>query len=175
MRTLLLIFLLLTGEAKAQPAQRLHAIVNAYYQIGLFNGNVQITEKGKTIFMRSYGYADVSTGKKNTAATRFNACSITKPVTATVILKLVAAGKLNLDQQLSAFYPSLPGSDSIKIRQLLSHTSGIYNYNNDFSMPVGSEKEIIDWLEKKPLDFKPGSQFRYSNTGYFLLGFIIEN
>ncbi|MBN8784049.1 MAG: serine hydrolase [Terrimonas ferruginea] len=174
MRILLLIFLLLAGKTNAQSEQRLHAIVNAYYQIGLFNGNVQITEKGKTIFAGSYGYADMSAGRKNTAATRFNAYSITKPVTATVLLKLVAEGKLNLDQRLSSFYPSMPGSDSITIRHLLSHTSGIYNYNNDFSMPVGSEKEMIDWLEKKPLDFKPGSQFRYSNTGYFLLGFIIE-
>ncbi len=174
MRILLLIFLLLAGKTNAQSEQRLHAIVNAYYQIGLFNGNVQITEKGKTIFMRSYGYADMSAGRKNTAATRFNAYSITKPVTATAILKLVVAGKLDLDQTLSFFYPALPGSDSITIRHLLSHTSGIYNYNNDFSMPVSSEKEMIAWLEKKPLDFKPGSQFRYSNTGYFLLGFIIE-
>jgi len=174
MRIWFLVLLLMAREATAQPARRLHSIVNAYYQLGLFNGNVQITEKGKTIFMRSYGYADRSAGKKNTAATRFNAYSITKPVTATVILKLVGEGKLDLEQRLSSFYPSLPGSDSITIRHLLSHTSGIYNYNNDFSMPVSSEKEMITWLEKKPLGFQPGSQFRYCNTGYFILGFIIE-
>jgi len=119
MRILLLIFLLLAGKTNAQSEQRLHAIVNAYYQIGLFNGNVQITGKGKTIFAGSYGYADMSAGRKNTAATRFNAYSITKPVTATVLLKLVAEGKLNLDQRLSSFYPSMPGSDSITIRHLL--------------------------------------------------------
>lgn len=174
MTRLLLMLLFIAGQVNAQSAQQLHALINAYYQIGLFHGNVEITEKGKTIFSRPYGYADINNGKKHTATMRFNAYSITKAVTATVILKLAADRKLDPDQRLSSFYPSLPGSDSITIRHLLSHTSGIYNYNNDFSMPVGSEREMVAWLEKKPLDFTPGSQFRYSNTGYFLLGFIIE-
>lgn len=178
-RLFIFIHLMLFIPAKgfAQPAgrqQRLEAIMNSYHRLGLFNGSISITKKGRTIFRQSCGYADATSKRKNSAGTKFNIYSITKSFTATVILKLVAEKQITLEQKLSAYYPSLPGSDTITIRHLVTHTSGIYNYNNDFTMPVGSEAEMIAWLEKKPLDFVPGSRFRYSNTGYFLLGFIIE-
>lgn len=164
---------LFTSGQASSPA-RLNAIMNAYHQLGLFNGNVLIANNEGIIFQQSYGAADVATKRKNTAATRFNIYSITKPFTATVILQLVNEKLLSLDEPISRFFPSLPAADSITVRHLLTHSSGLFAYNNDFSMPVTSEAAMIGWLSEKPLDFPPGSQFRYNNTGYYLLGYIIE-
>ncbi|WZN40739.1 serine hydrolase [Chitinophaga pollutisoli] len=82
--------------------------------------------------------------------------------------------KISLGDRLSRFYPSLPAGDSITIRHLLTHTSGLYVYNNDFSMPTHTEEAMIRFLAGRPLEFAPGSKWRYCNTGYYLLGFIIE-
>ncbi|SJZ54801.1 serine hydrolase [Sediminibacterium ginsengisoli] len=154
-------------------SQRLNTIIDTYHQLGLFNGNVLIAEKNKIIFEKSYGYADLAAQRKNVPGTRFNIYSITKPVTASVILQLVAENKLRLDEPISRFFPALPDADSITIEQLLTHSSGLYAYNNDFNMPVTDEAAMIDWLIKQPLAFRPGSSFQYNNTGYFLLGYII--
>ncbi len=153
---------------------RLNAIMNAYHQLGLFNGNVLIANNENIIFQQSYGAADLSSNRKNSAVTRFNIYSITKPFTSTVILQLAGENLLSLDEPISRFFPTLSAADSITVRHLLTHSSGLFAYNNDFSMPVTSEAAMLSWLGEKPLDFRPGSQFRYNNTGYYLLGYIIE-
>lgn len=153
---------------------KLEELMNTYAQAGLFNGSVYISQKGRLLLNKGYGVADFSKQVKNTSESQYIVYSITKSVTATLVLKLVEEGKISLNEKLSRFYPSFPSGDSITIEHLLTHTSGVYNYNNDFSMPVDSEKSMLAFLQKKQLSFLPGTQWSYCNTGYFLLGFIIE-
>ena len=89
-------------------------------------------------------------------------------------------GKLNIEDKLSKYFPELPFADSVTIYNLLTHTSGIYNYTNngDFMKteavkPTDKEK-IFALFRNKPLEFTPGSKYNYSNSGYSLLGYIIE-
>jgi D-alanyl-D-alanine carboxypeptidase len=108
--------------------------------------------------------------------------SVTKPFTAVLILKLVEAGQLSLDDRLSQWFPDFPGADQITIRQLLNHSSGIADV---LEFPAILGKTIIPWISWKPselvqivagakLHFTPGSAFHYSNTNYILLGLIAE-
>jgi len=121
-------------------------------------------------------------GEANTPKTKFFIGSLTKQFTAAAIMTLQEDGLINIDSSIIKYlpdYPTDPGS-RITVRQLLTHTSGIPNYTDDIEVlfkrtqPM-SEQEIIEEFEKKPLDFEPGTKFKYSNSGYILLGKIIEN
>lgn len=171
---LVLIFFTKVGLAQSTTSQKLEQLITAYHEVGLFNGSVLVVQKSQILFNKSYGYRDFEAQTLATENTKYLAYSITKSVTATLILKLVEDHKLSLQDKLSTFYPSLPFADSITIEHLLTHTSGIYAYNNDYSMPVESEQAMINFLKQSKLDFKPGTSWRYCNTGYYLLGFIIQ-
>ena len=100
--------------------------------------------------------------------------------TSVMIFQLIEEGKLSLDTTLAGFYPNIRNADKITISMLLSHRSGIHNFTNkpEFSQYMTSPKskgEMIEIIEALESDFKPGSQTRYSNSGYLLLGFIIED
>jgi CubicO group peptidase (beta-lactamase class C family) len=117
----------------------------------------------------------------NDSNTVFQIGSITKQFTATVILKLQEEGKLSVHDKLSAYFPQFKYAGEITIENLLTHTSGIYNYTIDIDdqdsavacNPINKQL-LLDLMFKHHLDFKPGSQFRYDNSGYYLLGLIIE-
>ncbi|WP_109698157.1 serine hydrolase [Chitinophaga deserti] len=158
------------GDLSAQLDQ----YMKACHTTGLFNGSVLISVEGKTLLAKGYGYSNITSGALNTAATKYPIYSITKSMTAVLVMQLIEKKLLTPDDRLSRFYPSLPAADSITIGHLLSHTSGIYPYNNDYSMPTQSEEEMIRFLSGRRPGFRSGSQWQYSNTGYYLLGFIIE-
>jgi D-alanyl-D-alanine carboxypeptidase len=124
------------------------------------------------------GIEDRSTGRAMLASDRFRIASITKTFTAAVVLQLVDEGRLHLTDTLSTFV-AFPGGDAITIRQLLAHTSGIYDYFNSPPVEaaygrVWTREEVIDVARAQPPVFAPGSNWGYSNTNYFLLGMIIE-
>lgn len=160
------------------PADSLPAQLNQYMTAcnaaGLFNGSVLISVEGKTLLAKGYGYSNIASGTLNTASTRYPVYSITKSMTAVLVMQLIEKKLLSPEDRLSRFYPSLPAADSITIGHLLSHTSGLYPYNNDYTMPTASEEAMIRFLSGRRPGFRPGSQWQYSNTGYYLLGFIIE-
>ncbi|MEP6950366.1 MAG: serine hydrolase domain-containing protein, partial [Ginsengibacter sp.] len=116
----------------------------------------------------------------NNEQTIFQLGSITKQFTSAVILKLQEEKKLSVSDKLSKYFPKYPKGDSITIEQLLTHTSGIYNYTNDQNFMANeitkpATREMMMALFKdKPLDFSPGTGWNYSNSGYSLLGYIIE-
>lgn len=170
----LLLFIVKPGLAQSTTSQKLEQLITAYHKVGLFNGSVLVAQKGQILLNKSSGYRNFDTQTSATENTKYLAYSITKSVTATIILKLIEDHKLSLQDKLSTFYPSLPFADSITIEHLLTHTSGLYAYNNDYSMPVESEQAMINFLKQSKLDFKPGTSWRYCNTGYYLLGFIIQ-
>jgi len=130
---------------------------------------------------KAYGLANVATHLPNDTLTRFPVLSLTKSFTATAILKLQEEGKLSVKDKISKYFPDYQYGDKVTIENLLTHSSGINNYTDivgeeDSSIinhPVSKEK-ILQVFYTKPLAFSPGSRFSYSNSGYFLLGLIIE-
>jgi CubicO group peptidase (beta-lactamase class C family) len=149
---------------------------------GRFNGNVLIAERGKVIYERSFGYADVSTKKPHTALSSFPIASITKTVTATAILQLQEKGKLQITDGVTKYLPNFP-YPNVTIRHLLSHTSGLPDYDELFLAllanhpdTVFTNKDLIpaSIVGKLPLAFQPGAEFEYNNANFNVLALIVE-
>lgn len=157
----------LIASAAAQTA--LDTIMNAYK----FQGSVLVARKGEVLLKKGYG-------SHNDENTIYQIASVTKTFTATLILKLADQHKLSLQDKLSKYYPDYPHGDSITIENLLTHTAGIYNYteNGDYmsssaDKPI-TEEQMLLLFKDHPLDFSPGTGWNYSNSGYMLLGYIIQ-
>jgi CubicO group peptidase (beta-lactamase class C family) len=170
---------LFAGSLHAQDSTRnkIDELLNAYQQLGKFNGSALVANKNGIILGKGYGFKNFGDSSLNEANAIFQIASATKQFTAVTILKLVELKKLALTDRLSGFYPEFPKGDSITIENLLTHTSGITDHFNDSdlkpSTPV-TEEIIQATVKKYGLDFSPGSDWHYSNKGYQLLGFIIE-
>ena len=128
------------------------------------------------------GLADVDTGRELRPSDRFRVGSVTKSFLATLVLQLVASGDLDLDASVADYRPGLlPDGDKITLRQLLNHTSGLYNYTDDpefvdeaFTGAAFTPRELIAWSVKHGPLFPPGEQHSYSNTGYIVLGILVR-
>jgi len=155
-------------------SQKLDELMNAYCKVNKFNGTVLVARKGKILLEKGYGISDARTNRVNDINSIFQTYSITKTFTSTVIMKLVEMEKLSLSDKLSKFYPEFPKGDSITVENLLTHTSGIYDYTRGNDMPDNTEGSFIKFIASRPLDFSPGTGWAYSNSGYWLLGFIIK-
>ena len=141
-------------------------------------GSITIARDGKVLYTRSFGYGQITDSIKKplTEDTKYRIASITKTYTAVMIFQLVEEGKLKLSDHLDKFFPQIPNASKITIAQILSHRSGIPDLNVDAgwrSQPRTHEEVIAAIAKGKPL-FEPDSQNVYSNTGYVLLGFILE-
>lgn len=153
--------------------QQLDNLMAAYNKVNRFNGSVLVARKGEILLRKGYGLQDAKSHAMNDEKSIFQVYSITKSFTSTMIMKLVEEEKLSLTDKLSKFYPDFPKGDSITVEHLLTHTSGIYDYTRGNDMPDQTEASFIKFIQTKPLDFSPGSGWSYSNSGYWLLGFII--
>jgi CubicO group peptidase (beta-lactamase class C family) len=167
------------AAAQSIPA-KLDTLVTAYVNALGFGGAVIVATKDGVIFEKGYGYKDRSTKSPNDTNSIFQIGSITKQFTAAIVLQLLEEKKLSLLDSLSKYIPDYPGGNQITIEQLLTHTAGVYNYTNDTdfvnhgtTQPIKRDS-MIACFEYKPLDFIPGHKYSYSNSGYFLLGYIIE-
>jgi D-alanyl-D-alanine carboxypeptidase len=133
---------------------------------------VAIVQRGKIAYARTFGSADDQT--------RFRIASLTKMMTAVSVLQLVDRGRIKLDERVSTYLPNAPYADRITVRQLLNHTSGLYNYGDD-SFKAGANKKpttpqnILELVAAQPLVSPPGTRFSYSNSGYVVLGQIVEH
>jgi len=144
-----------------------------------FSGVVLIAEKGKPVYHKAFGYGNMETNQKVDTTSIFELASVSKQFTATLIAMLHGAGKLNYDDPIEK-YLSVP-YQGITIRHLLNHTSGLPDYQKlmdekwDKNKVAGNE-DILAYLKKfRPsILFKPGEKYSYSNTGYVLLGSIVE-
>lgn len=158
--------------------------LQAYFQKACasqkFMGAVEVALNGKIVYSDACGWADAEWNVKNTIDTRFRTGSIAKQFTAAAILLLREQGKFDLQDSIGKFLPDLPESwRSATIHQLLTHTSGIPTYTQGpvferMKRTGATPKEMTDSVRDKPLDFAHGSQFKYDNTGYILLGMLIE-
>jgi len=138
-----------------------------------------VLKDGKPVLRKAYGYADLEHGVAATTATNYRLASMSKQFTAAAILLLAEDGKLKLDDSIRRWLPSLPASDQgITIHHLLSHASGLIDYED--LIPPGATKQLNDADVLRMLSaetrsyFAPGTSYRYSNSGYVLLGLIVE-
>src|SRR6266436_2759532 len=171
------------GAAVAQDkGRKIDELVSVYNKYGQFNGSVLVADSGKVIFKKGFGLANMEWNIPNQPDTKFRLGSITKQFTATLILQLVEQGKIKLDGKLTDYLPDYRKDTGAKvtIHNLLSHTSGVPNYTaqQGFFQNVSRNPFTVDDFIKKyasgDLEFEPGTKFNYSNSGYFLLGAIIE-
>ena len=167
------------AQDHAVKIQEVLALAQKYRQ---FNGSVLVAENGKVIYKGAFGSANMEWNIPNTPDTKFRLGSITKQFTATVIMQLVEQGKIKLDAKLSDYLPEYRKDvgDKVTIHHLLTHTSGIPSYTSQpgFFENVSRNPYKVDEFVQKyasgDLQFEPGSKYTYNNSGYFLLGAIIE-
>jgi CubicO group peptidase (beta-lactamase class C family) len=174
------VFVFVATSCFAQDAARMEEVVQTYVQNKTFMGAVLVARGSDVILSKGYGSANLEWDLPNTPATKFRLGSITKQFTAASILLLEERGKLSLDDPIKKHMPDAPAAwDAITIFNLLTHTSGITNFTAlpDYKslkldeMPVA--KTIVT-VRDKPLDFVPGEKMSYSNSGYLVLGHVIE-
>src|SRR5690606_24056848 len=144
-----------------------------------FNGSVALSENGKIIYERSLGFADFETKTQNNADTKFRIGSISKTFTAALILKAEEEGKLNLEQKIDLYFPTIKNANKITIENLLNHRSGIHSFTDDSSYlewntQPKTKEELIALISNYNADFEPDSKADYSNSNYVLLSFILE-
>lgn len=145
------------------------------------NGNVLVAENGKPVYKKSFGFADFKNKTPNSESSRFNIASISKTFTSVAILQLKEKGKLNFNDPVKKYLPEFPFAD-ITIRHLLSHTSGLPDFDlyDDLyekePLRIVSNKDVLPQLNKwkEPLPFKPGEKWGYSNTNYNVLALLVE-
>jgi len=156
-------------------------VAQALKTTGAAGLSVAIARRGEVVLAKGYGLADVEFDVKADVDTMFRIGSVTKQFTAALVMRLVEQKKLALDDDLSKYVPDFPlQGHKVTIRQLLDHTSGIPSYTD-----IGEEwakkwplelthEELLALVKDKPFDFEPGTKWAYNNTGYYLLGMVIE-
>src|ERR1041385_1040776 len=167
------------AQDKAAKIDELMKVYNSYRQ---FNGAVLVAENGKVIFKKGYGMANMEWNIPVETDTKFRLGSITKQFTSMLIMQLVQEGKIKLDGKLTDYLTDYrkDTGDRITIHQLLNHTSGIPSYTglpNFFQDISRNPYTVSDFVKKYAsgdLEFEPGTKWNYNNSGYFLLGAIIE-
>jgi len=177
-----LILLIVTVQVSAKSSSKqMDALLNDLFEKNGPGGVALVVKDGKTVYRKAFGMANLELGIKMKPDHIFRIGSITKQFTASAILKLVEEGKIKLDANITEYIEDYPThGHTITIEQLLNHTSGIKSYT---SMPKWDNEErkrdftpaeLVDYFKNEPMDFAPGEKFRYNNSGYILLGHIIE-
>ena len=144
-------------------------------------GSVTLAKDGKVLYSRAIGYSQINGAEKksSTATTKYRIGSVTKMFTAAMIFQLVEQGKLNLTDTLDKFFPQIPNAGKITVAQMLAHRGGIYDFTDDrdfrsWKMNAKTKDEMIAIIAKGKPVFEPGEKTEYSNSGFVLLGYIIE-
>lgn len=168
-------------EPASSLKQRLDRLVLDCYPSATEPGAaVLVRVNGKTVLRKGYGMADLEKGVKITPDMIFRIASVTKQFTAVAILQLVKAGKVSLSDPITKYVPEFEThGKTITIENLLTHTSGLFNVTavDGFLSQITRDLkpiEVANQIADKPLEFEPGSRFKYSNTNYILLGMVIE-
>ena len=172
-----------TPVSTATPPLDLPARVEAWLgplvHDDLISGTVLVARDGEEALAKGYGPADREHDRPNTPETKFRLGSLTKQFTAAAILVLEQQGRLRVEDPLSHYYPDFTRAGEITLHHLLSHTSGIPNFNqrHDYGekmMLPWTTDQVVAWMRPDSLDFDPGARFSYSNSNYVLLAGVIE-
>ncbi|KAF2514895.1 serine hydrolase domain-containing protein [Flavobacterium foetidum] len=178
-----LFFIVFTTNLSNSQTQevKIDSLLKAYGRLNKFNGTALVIEKRQKIYERSYGYSDKTQNKLISSQSVFPIGSLTKPFTALLILRLFDEHKISINEPVSNFVEDFPNGKEITVKHLLTHTSGLFESLDDpiyreqlYTTRQFSSKEKMLFFRDKPLEFTPGSKFSYSNSGYDLLGIIIE-
>ena len=179
-----ILLLSLQGAAPAQDhAAKIQEVLTLAHKYKQFNGSALVAENGKVVYKGAFGLANMEWNIPNTPDTKFRLGSITKQFTATLTMQLIEQGKIKLDAKISDYLPDYRKDigQKVTIHHLLTHTSGIPSYTGQpgFLENVSRNPYKVDDFVKKyasgNLEFEPGSKYAYNNSGYFLLGAIIEH
>lgn len=171
---------LLSPPPDIEVSRNADEYMSAHAAAGTFSGAVLIAREGEPVFAKGYGYANAEWRVPNGIKTKFRLGSVTKQFTATLVMQMQNAGKLAVGDSICKYLEPCPQTwQAVTIEHLLTHTSGIPSYTDepDFLITTRLPKtkdEIVATFRDKPLLFTPGSEHRYSNSGYFLLGLILE-
>ncbi len=144
-----------------------------------YMGSIAISENGKLLYTKSIGKDDIENNKFSTISTKYRIGSISKMFTSCLIFKAVEENKIDLNQTIEKYFPTIQYANKITIGNLLNHRSGIHNFTNDedymsyYTAPK-TEKEMVEIITKGKSDFEPNSKAEYSNSNYVLLSYIIE-
>ncbi len=147
------------------------------YENEMFNGAILVTKNCEPIYKNAFGFADKNNNRMLNESSVFHLASVSKQFTAMAVMILKEQNKLSYDDKLSSYFPEFPDyADSVTIKHLMTHTSGIadqYSLGIDKMGLTNSDvKEFL--IKQKQLDFTPGDRFSYSNGGYVLLALIVE-
>jgi CubicO group peptidase (beta-lactamase class C family) len=167
-------------EATAK-VDKINEIVSLYSDYEGFNGSVLVSHEGEVIYKKGFGSANMEWDVANQVDTKFVIASVTKPFTSMLIMQLVAENKLDLHEPITTYLPDYPkeNGEQITIHHILSHTSGIprdYEGNPEHNKYPDRHRlaDLVALFWEEPLEFTPGERFTYSNSGYMVLGYIIE-
>ena len=162
---------------KETLTSQLHKMVEKYHNEGFYNGTILIADSTGTLLKEAYGMADFDAGEPLDITSTFYMASVSKQFTAMAIMLLKEDGKLTFDDTLSTYFPTFPPwADSVTIRNLLTHTSGIPDYYDiGAAVPGFTNSDVVNVVERiDSLHFAPGNKYEYSNTAYVLLSSIVQ-
>lgn len=176
---ILLIFFLILGNKQGLGQQKLNNYIDHLFNNQKFMGSAAISHNDSIIYSKYVGYINIDSKEEINQDTKFRIGSVTKTFTATLIIKAIEEGKLKFSDKLEKYYPEIKNADKITIEQLLKHRSGIYNFtektiNKEWEQDYHSEKEFLEYITNDESDFEPETEYKYSNTNYALLGFILQ-
>lgn len=181
---LILLLIIITNPLNKAFAQNIKSKIDKLIETEFKDKNgpggvFMVAKNGKTIYQNSFGKANIELDVNLTNEYVFQIGSMTKQFTAIAILMLEEQGKLNTKDTISKYISDYPSGNKITIHHLLTHTSGIKNFTKMKSLLEIAQKEMtpkmmVDFFKNEPVDFAPGEKFEYNNSGYVLLGYIIE-
>ncbi|WP_353127238.1 serine hydrolase domain-containing protein [Parapedobacter pyrenivorans] len=178
--TLLLFFVAITAFGQDFDKNKLDAYFDTLAKSDRFMGSVAVSKNGELIYTKSVGYLEVGNPKAADENTKYRIGSISKPFTATLIMKAVEENKLQLDQTIDSFFPTIENAAKITVSQLLNHRSGIANFTSSpdylgWHTQPKSEQELVAIIAAGGSDFEPDTKANYSNSNYVLLTYLLEN
>lgn len=176
----------LQSSSSSNKVKAIDTLVRAFAEFGEFNGAILVSNQGKVVYKKGFGYANMEWAISNDLDTKFRIGSVTKQFTAMLIMQLAAEEKLDIQATISTYLPEYPkaNGERITIHQLLTHSSGIpNNYGSSKqrkdipgkTIPDNyTPEDLVAAFSGLPLEFTPGEKFSYCNAGYTVLGLIIE-
>jgi CubicO group peptidase (beta-lactamase class C family) len=174
------------GALPRPTVDEINRVANDWISSGRSVGAAIVIAQGpNVVYASGFGVQRLPSGPPVTAETPFRIASVTKQFTAAAILRLAQQGRLSLSDRLSKYFPTFPGADNVTLYELLTHTSGVHNYTEALNsnplailsfMRAHTTAQWVDHIARqRPLyDFPPGTAWHYSNSGFFLLGAIVE-
>jgi CubicO group peptidase (beta-lactamase class C family) len=182
--TILMSLLIYSSMSAQFPTKKYEKKIDSLILTGFGNQNepggvFMVVQKGKNLYRKAFGKANLELDVNMKPENVFQIGSMTKQFTAVAILMLEQQGKLKVNDPVSKYITDYPNGDKITVHHLLTHTSGIKDFTKMKSLSSIAQKEMepkamVDFFKNEPVDFAPGEKFDYNNSGYVVLGYIIE-